>query len=213
MSLHTVAHPAAGAASRSARALIRRQARAHSRLVKALRWLLPALILGLLALLGVFVVSEALHTAAARPKEIPTQIRMINPHFIGRDAQGRAFDLSARRAVRDDIDMQKVMLGAPVIVLDAEGQKPKTLTADRGVYDEETRLLRLNGHVRIDDGLASTVATNEALVDTKAGTVSGASAIAGAGPQGAISARSYAASEKSGHVVLKGGVHAVLNGH
>lgn len=203
---------ATGAPPRSPRALIRRQARAHSRLVKLLRWLLPALIVALLGLLGAFVASEAMRSAASRPKEIPTQIRMINPHFIGRDNQGRAFDLSAQRAIRDDADMQRVLLSAPVIVLDAEGQTRKTLTADRGVYGEDTRLLRLTGHVRIDDGQASTVATNEAVVDTKAGTVSGPSEIAGAGPQGAISAKSYSASQKGGHVVLKGGVHAVLKG-
>src|SRR5579863_6535276 len=110
--------------------MIRRQARAHSRLVHALRWLLPAVILALMGGLATFVVAEAMHSAAARPKEIPTQIRMINPHFIGRDDQGRAFDLSARRAVRDDSDMQRVLLGAPVIVLDADGAKRKTITAD-----------------------------------------------------------------------------------
>ena len=186
-----MSYPAANAAPpRSARTLIRRQARAHSRLVKALRWLLTAVILTLFGVLAAFVVAESIRTAAARPREIPTQIRMINPHFIGRDNQGRAFDLAAQRAVRDDVDMQRVMLVAPVIVLDTEGQKPKTLTADRGLYAEDTRLLRLIGHVRVDDGQASTVATNEALVDTKAGTVSGPSAIAGEGPQGAVSARS-----------------------
>jgi lipopolysaccharide export system protein LptC len=203
---------AADAPPRSVRARIRRRARAHSHVVKTLRWVLPSMILALLGLLGAFVVTEAMRTAAARPKEIPTQIRMINPHFVGRDNQGRAFDLSASRAVRDDANMQRVILGAPVIILDTDGQTQKTLTADRGVYDEDTRLLKLVGHVRVDDAEASTVATNEALVDTKAGTVSGVGAISGAGPSGAISAKSYTASEKGGHVTLSGGVHAVLKG-
>ena len=54
--------------------------------------------------------------------------------------------------------------------LDIDSPHPKTLTADHGVYDEDTRLLRLDGHVRVDDAAASTVGTEEALVDTKAGT-------------------------------------------
>ena len=62
----------------------------------------------MLGLLGAFVVGQAVRAAAARPKELPTQIRMINPHFIGRDDQGRAFNLAARLAVRDDSDMQRV---------------------------------------------------------------------------------------------------------
>lgn len=204
--------PLTGARSSSVSALIRRQARAHSRLVLALRWLLPTLILGMFGLLAAFVVSEALRAAAAQPKEEPTQIRMIGPHFIGRDDKGRAFNLASRVAVRDDADMQRVYLGQPVMVMDSDTPHPKTLTADRGVYDEDTRILHLVGHVRVDDAAASTVGSNEALVDTRAGTVTGVSPIAASGPMGSIQGGSYTATEKSGTVVMHGGVHAVLKG-
>ncbi|HVN01667.1 MAG TPA: LPS export ABC transporter periplasmic protein LptC [Caulobacteraceae bacterium] len=203
---------AEGVSRRSAAALIRRRARTHSRLVFVVRWLLPTIILALLSLLGVFVVSQALRAAASKPREIPTEIRMVSPHFIGRDDQGRAFDLAARLAVRDDANMQHVVLGSPVLVLDVESAHPKTLTADRGVYDEKTRLLRLTGHVRVDDSTASTVATDEALVDTKAGVVTGVSSLNGSGPMGMISAGSYSASEKGQTLELHGGVHAELKG-
>jgi lipopolysaccharide export system protein LptC len=196
----------------STSALARRRARAHSRLVLALRWLLPTLILALLGLLGAFVVGQAVRAAAARPKEMPTQIRMVGPHFIGRDSQGRAFNLAARLAVRDDSNMQQVLLGSPVIVMDVDSDHPKTLTADNGVYDEDTHLLHLKGHVRVDDAAASTVATDEALVDTKAGTVSGVSALSGTGPMGQIHAGHYSAAEKGQKVILSGGVHAQLKG-
>jgi lipopolysaccharide export system protein LptC len=193
-------------------ALVRRRARAHSRLVLALRWVLPTLILALLGLLGAFVVGQAVRAAAARPKEMPTQIRMVGPHFIGRDNQGRAFNLAARLAVRNDRDMQQVLLGSPVIVMDVDSDHPKTLTADSGVYDEDTRLLHLKGHVRVDDAAASTVGTDEAMVDTKAGTVSGASALNGVGPMGQIHAGRYSAAEKGQKLILSGGVHAQLKG-
>jgi lipopolysaccharide export system protein LptC len=196
----------------SASALVRRQARAHSRLVLALRWLLPTLILALFGLLGAFVIGQAVRVAAARPREMPTEIRMVSPHFIGRDNQGRAFNLAARQAQRDDTDLQRVRLSAPVIMMDVDSAHPKTLTADHGVYDEGTRLLRLTGHVRVDDAAASTVATEEALVDTRAGTVSGVSALNGSGPMGLIHAGSYSAAEKGQELILRGGVHAQLKG-
>ena len=202
--------PAATSVSNSA--LVRRRARAHSRLVKVLRWLLPTLILALLGLLGAFVVGQAVRAAAARPREMPTQIRMVSPHFIGRDNQGRAFNLASRLALRDDTNMQRVFLTFPVIVMDVDSVHPKTLTSDRGVYDEDTHMLRLNGHVRIDDSTASTVATDEALVDTKAGTVSGVSALNGNGPMGQIHAGSYTATEKGQVLIMHGGVHAQLKG-
>jgi lipopolysaccharide export system protein LptC len=180
--------------------------------VLALRWLLPTLILALLGLLGAFVVSQAVRAAAARPKEGPTQVRMIGPHFIGRDNQGRAFNLAARVAVRNDANMQQVRLTSPVIVMDVDSQHPKTLTADHGVYDEDTHLLHLTGHVRVDDAAASTVGTDEALIDTKAGTVVGGSALNGNGPMGQIHAGSYQATEKGQKLILSGGVHAQLKG-
>ena len=74
---------------------------------------------------------------------------MIAPHFIGRDDQGRAFNLAARIAVRDDADLQRVILTAPSMAMDVDTPQPKTITADRGVYDEDTRILRLVGHVRV----------------------------------------------------------------
>jgi len=205
--------PLTGARSSSANAGIRRQARAHSRLVFALRWLLPTLILAMLGLLGAFVVGQAVRAAASRPKEMPTQIRMVSPHFIGRDNQGRAFDLTSHVAVRDDSDMQRVHLTSPVMKLDVDSDHPKTLTADLGVYDEDTRMLRLDGHVRVDDSTNSTAGTNEALVDTRAGTVTGSSPMSANGPMGQIHAGSYTASQKSSVVVMHGGVHAVIKGH
>ena len=143
---------------------------------------------------------------------MPTQIRMVGPHFIGRDDQGRAFNLASRLAVRDDSDMQRVLLGAPVMVMDADSPHPKTLTADHGVYDEDTRMLRLTGHVRVDDAAASTVGTRRGAGRHPAGTVTGVSALDARGRWAQIHAGSYSASEKGGAIVMHGGVHAQLKG-
>ena len=201
----------ASAAAESARELIRRRARAHSRQVAALRVILPAAIIALLGLLGAFVIAQAVREAAAGPKETPTQIQMISPHFIGRDDQGRDFNLTARIAVRDDADLQRVRLAAPVLVYHSGSDRPRTLRADRGVYDESSRLLWLYGHVRGNDA-GSTLGTGAALVDTRAGTVKGLAPLTGAGAQGSIEAGSYTATEKGGIVIMHGGVHARLNG-
>lgn len=196
----------------SASAIIRRRVRGHTRIVRLLRWTLPVLTLALFGVLGAFVVDEAMRNAASVSKEAPTLIRMINPHFVGRDDQGREFNLSARQATRDDVDMQRVLLQAPVMMLDVGTPNLKTLTSDRGVYQENTRLLHLYGHVRVNDTGASSIATEEALVDTKAGTVTGASPIAAASAGGNVQAGRYTASENGGHVVMSGGVHAILKG-
>jgi lipopolysaccharide export system protein LptC len=204
--------PAADLSPTPASVRARRRARGHTRLVHLLRWLLPTLILALLGLLGAFVIDEAMRAAHVRPQESPTDIRMVSPHFVGRDTQGRAFNLVARLA-RRDIDLQRIFLASPIMKLDIDSPHPKTLTADRGVYDEDTRMLRLTGHVRVDDAAASTIGTEEALVDTRAGTVSGVSGVSGTGPMGAVQAGSYTANRNNGTIVMHGGVHAVLRGH
>ncbi|MGH6972125.1 MAG: LPS export ABC transporter periplasmic protein LptC [Caulobacteraceae bacterium] len=184
--------------------------RAHSRLVRTLRWGLPALILALLGMLGGFVALQAVRAAAAKPKQAPTEIRMVEPHIVGRDDQGRAVDLSARLAVRADADMQLISLGSPVLVLGAGGPHPKTVSADRGLYDEASRMLRLQGHVRVDEAGVSTAAAKSALVDTRKGTVSGVAPVAAEGPMDQVRAGSYTASREGGAIVMHGGVHAVL---
>jgi len=200
-----------GARSGPATAAIRRM-HAHTQLVRALRWLAPASIIALLAVVAAYVADEAVRSSHAAVKDTPTQIRMVNPHFVGRDDQGRAYNMFARAAQRDDADMQRVDLTAPVMVMDIDSPRPKTITADRGVYDERTRLLHLMDHVRIDDSAASTIATNDALVDTKAGVVTGVAPIAAQSPTGAIQASSYSASEKGQRVILHGDVHGQLKG-
>jgi lipopolysaccharide export system protein LptC len=204
---------AADARSVSASSQLMRRVRLHTRLIHVLRWLLPTLVLAILALLCAYVVSDAQRAASERPRDTPTEIRMINPHFLGRDDQGRAFNLTARQASRDDTDMQRVILVAPVLMMDVDNPHPRTASADHGVFDEDTRLLRLTGHVHIDDSNASVIDTSEALVDTKAGTVNGVAPIQGAGPKGTIQARSYQVSQKTGVAVFSGGVHAQLNSH
>jgi lipopolysaccharide export system protein LptC len=106
-----------------------------------------------------------------------------------------------------------VHLTRPVMVLDVDSPHPKTLTSDFGVYDEDTRMLRLDGHVRVDDSTNSTAGTSEALVDTRAGTVTGVHAMSGTGPMGQIQAGSYTALQKGQTIIMHGGVHAVLKGH
>ena len=87
------------------RARSRRQARAHSRLVLVLRWLLPAADRWRCsAVLAACVVGAGGPApAAAHRRTLPTP----DPHdqrriSIGRDNQGRAFILAARQAARDE---------------------------------------------------------------------------------------------------------------
>lgn len=192
-------------------ALPRGKARSHSRLVRFLRLALPIAMLGVIGLLAGLVTAHAIRRHVAAQRDSSTPIRMVNPHFFGRDNQGRAYALGARDAARDETSFQKVLLSYPSVTLDLDSPHPSTLTADTGVYHEDTRVLLLKGHVRGVDAKTARFATDEAVVNTRTGVVNGQSALSSETPVGELKSKSFDVYDKGDRVVFKGGVHARLN--
>ena len=87
------------------------------------------------------------------------------------------------------------------------------LTADSGVYHEDTRLLYLKGHVLANNAKSSQFATDEAIVNTKTGTVTSPAALSSRTPAGELRSNGFDVFDKGDTVVFKGGVHARLNQH
>ena len=199
--------------SRAPDGMPRGKPRAHSRLVKVLRVVLPLIMVGIAGLLIALVAAHAVRRQAAAQKDASTPIRMVNPHFFGRDSQGRAFTLGARQASRDESSFQTVLLSYPSIVMDVNGPRPSTLTADSGVYHEDTRILFLKGHVRATNTRQSTFATDEATVNTRTGEVVGGEPLSSQTEVGNVTSNRFSVYDKGDKVVLKGGVHARLNQH
>ena len=190
----------------------RARARQHSRVVKVLRWALPMGMVAVLGLLAGLIGEHSINQREAARAPV-NQIVMSNPHFYGRDSQGRAFALSAREAARDPQDFQKVLLKFPHITQDVDGANPSTLTADSGVYREDTRILQLTGNVHADNSKDSAFASQEATVNTRTGAVTGPKAIQGQTSMGSVKSGSFDVYDKGDRVIYKGGVHARLNQH
>jgi lipopolysaccharide export system protein LptC len=168
---------------------------------------------GVLGALVALVAAHAIRRRDAAHRDAATPIEMVNPHFFGRDSQGRAYTLGARQAARDEQSFQRVLLSYPSITLDTEAPRPSTLTADTGVYHEDTRVLFLQGHVRANNARESRFATDQAIVNTRTGVVTSPSALAGETPVGDVQSRAFDVFDKGARVVFKGGVHARLNQH
>ena len=190
-----------------------RRWRRRSLLIAALRRLLPAAILGIFLLFGGWVFFGGLLTSGAGRGPGPGSIHMTNARFLGRDSDGHAYVLTALEAARDNADFQRITLTNPTLAMDSEGQKPTRLSADRGVYREDNRILVLNGHVSVRDGQDDTFVTDQAIVDTVNGTVAGKSPVAGEGPSGSIRADSYAIYDRGRRLVFQGKVHSRVNPH
>jgi lipopolysaccharide export system protein LptC len=184
--------------------------RRRSRVIAALRVVLPALIALILAGLGASVAWNTLNAQPAQSGGANDPIRLINPRFVGRDTRSRAFVLTAVTATRDLQDIQKVYLDKPALVLDDEGPDPLRITAKTGVYHEDTGKLEVSGGVRLV-GAKGAFDTAESQYDIKSGELVGSGAVHGLGALGEISAKSYGVYDKGDRMVFKGGVHTVLN--
>lgn len=182
--------------------------RRRSALIRVLRWALPALMGTLvIALAGYFTLSS-IRAGKVQPKLTQTEIKLVGARFMGRMADGRSFLIGAGSAMRSDTLMQEVILTDPILNLGGETGAPSRMTAKRGVYDEKTRILRLSGDVRIDNGQGQRIATNDSIIDTRTGKISGQKGISGDGPLGQVQANSYDVDRDTGRVTMKGRVRA-----
>ena len=191
----------------------RGKARVHSLLVRVLRIVLPLTMIATVVSLVTLVTLHAARRDDAMQKDATTPIEMINPHFFGRDSQNRPYTLSARQAARDPRSFQRVLLSYPAVTLDANCANPSTVTADTGVYHEDSRLLYLQGHILANNASSSHFATDRAVVDTRTGAVSSPSALSSQTSAGAVQSKGFDVFDKGDRVVFKGGVHARLNQH
>lgn len=179
-------------------------------LIHALRRGLPTLMALIAAALVGLVTLSALQAPQPVKSDDPV-IRMVGARFQGRVEDGRSFLIGAREAARDARDPHRVSLTEPILVVGAETATPRRLMARTGVYDEQTRMLRLTGEVRIDDGLGNRVASEDTTIDTRTGVAVGQQGIVGDGPAGQVSAGSYGVSEKGDRVEFRGGVRTRIN--
>ena len=179
-------------------------------LIHGLRRGLPAV----MALISLALVTLVTISALKTPRPTRTDdpiIRMVGARFQGRVKDGRSFLIGARQAARDERQPHRVSLEEPIMVVGAETATPRRVMARMGVYDEQTRLLRLTGEVRIDDGLGNRVASNDITIDTQTGQAVGQKGIEGDGPVGQVSADSYTVKDKGDRIEFRGRVRTRVN--
>jgi len=183
--------------------------RRRSAVVRVLRIAAPGTIAAIVLGLAASIAYNSMKPSADAPAETNQPIRLINPRFVGRDEQGRAFVITAASATRDPQEYQKVYLDKPALVIDEQGPDPTRITAAKGVFHENTGKLEVGGGVRMASSQQS-FETASSQFDTKTGDLVGSGPIQGSGALGEINAKSYAVYDKGARTVFQGGVHARL---
>lgn len=186
------------------------QARRHTRLMRAFRngFIALAALSGgsVLAFAVLHSLSQgAVSTAAVRSEEA---VELIRPRFIGRDAKGREYSVTAETAIRKLGETSVVELDRPAFQ-NALGQN---LSAPRGEYDSTGRVLSLEGGVVFSDGEGDRFETPSARIDVSLSVVSGEQGLTGGGPLGAVRADAYEIAGEAQRVSLRGNVRGEIKG-
>lgn len=183
--------------------------RRRSRVIHSLRVILPVTIGLILLGLGGSVAYNAATTHRAQANDSSAPIRLVNPHFVGRDAHGKPFLLTSVTATRDPADYQRVFLDRPTLILDTDGPDPVHITAGSGIFHEDTGKLEVSHGVRVS-GARGSFATDSSLFDTKTQELVGSASVQGQGSLGEIQAKSYGVYDNGARMVFSGDVHSRL---
>jgi lipopolysaccharide export system protein LptC len=179
--------------------------RRRSQVVAGVRRFFPLLMLAVVAGI-VWWLFIRTREAEAPEQKGPVAIRMLNPVFQGRD-DGRPFVLQAKEATRDGRDSARIALIAPRMELQEKpGDPPTRISAETGVYREDTLILDLKGDVRYSDGQGWRFLTTNAVVDTRKDTITGNQGIQGEGPSGLFKADRYVIYNQGERIILRGNV-------
>jgi lipopolysaccharide export system protein LptC len=187
------------------------QWRRRSRLIHILRRALPAAIVTILVLLAGWVVVRGVLVRFGDLRGLNGAIiHMSNARFYGRDGDHKAYILGASEAARDNLDPHRIVLTKPILALDAGDPRERHISADQGVYRDDSKILNLLGHVSLRDPNGDNLITDRAIVDTAHGTIAGQGRGSGSGPTGTITAESFAVFDQGQRVVFRGEVHSVV---
>ena len=183
--------------------------RRRSRFIAGLRIVLPTLIVLIMLGLAASVAYSTLNTQRAPSGNASDPIRLVNPHFVGRDVHGRPFVLTSVTATRDPGDYSRVFLDKPTLTLDEDGPDPLHITSGAGIFHEDTGKLEVSKGVRLS-GARGAFDTAQSVFDTKTEEVEGSGPIQGLGSLGEIHAKSYGVYDKGARMVFSGNVHSRL---
>jgi lipopolysaccharide export system protein LptC len=193
----------------------RRRVRDYSRFVTAMKFLLPVLAAGLIALLAVWSQIRIedgrfrIGMADIAPTEID-RLSMVNPRFQGIDDQNRPFTVTAKEAsqVKENDDL--IDLVQPQADITLENGSWMAVSADSGRYQRSTRELQLDGKVSLFQDQGYELHVESIAVDFAAGSAVSDTAVMGQGPAGELSGEGLRVADKGAVIELTGKSRVLL---
>lgn len=171
--------------------------RSHSRFVQRTRWILPALAVTLLLLVGTWPeiksLIDRLHFSVPRiDLSQARNLRMVSPRYSGIDKDNRPYVLTASAATQKSQTDDLVSLDAPRADMTTNSGNWIEITGYTGTYQPQPQLLDLYGDVELYQDRGNEFHTDSAQLNIANGMATGSDAVTGQGPFGHVTAQGFA---------------------
>ncbi len=189
--------------------------KAYTRFVKAMRWALPVVALGIVAIVMAWPKMEKAVTPVT-PENVSqsqtpaTQNELINPRFEGADSANNPYVLTASRAVQSAQNADILLLTNPDSDITLENQETINITAQKGNYRQEAGLLHLEGDVKVKHSSGYDLDTTRLMIDTKARETRTDQPVTIVGPAATLNASGMDGRNAEGILVFTGPAKLIL---
>jgi lipopolysaccharide export system protein LptC len=178
------------------------------------KWVLPLAAMGLLALIALWPeINAAATKARLAMNHVSGEVsggKVIDARYNGVDEKGRPYTLTAATAWQ--INDQRVGMTLPKGDITLADGTWLMLNSKEGTFIRGLNQLDLVKEVTLyrDDG--TTMHTESASIDMKAGAAAGSEPVHVEGPFGVLDARGFTVMDKGNAIDFPGPAHVVLNG-
>jgi lipopolysaccharide export system protein LptC len=131
-------------------------------------------------------------------------LRMINPRYVGSDAQDQPYTITADQALQGSGDSNVTDLVKPKGDITLTDGTWLSLTADAGTYRKKDQLLDLEGHVNLFHDGGYEMLTERAHIDLAKNNAEGNDPVTGQGPDTELSGEGFRVYNRGQQVLVTG---------
>lgn len=194
--------------------------RKHSTYVSRLRWVLPAVVLGMVGMLMIWPkiqieISERRFAPSKLDKAAleaaATQNKLLNANFSSVDSKGRPFTLTATEAVQDNNNPDNITLQSPHGTLKISDTDTMTAQSLTGLYAQGEQHLTLIDDVVLTRSDGTTMNTEKLFVNLKTNDSHTDQPVVIDGPQGHLTAKGMDVKEDGAVTIFPGPAKLIIN--
>ena len=198
---------------------VSRSPRGYARVVRVLRYGLPALAALMVGLVVAWPHLIGGGAGLIAPMQAPDALggsevmRMSKPRYVGRTSDAEPIGVSAESAYLDPARPERIHLERVAAEILRGGNRDVQLLASAGIYDRAAEDVDLSGGVELTTSDGYRFETPSVFLNLQRGQALGQEPIAGAGPSGTITAERFEFQDGGERLQFMGRVRVTLHPH